>query len=191
MPPSQIYSSATELADLGTLRLDHDTAAPSDRDYALLKARGKPNTNTNTTATTTTASVVVAAGRAPRGLESQVFAWNAFRYTTDERSARDEAKADLHAGQLHRLNRVAGGAAGELGGNLGGAGGQWGAGAGATGGGERRMGKGNGKGKGVVKSTAEEGLCAGRKPDGFVSPPLAKGAAEELGRELFWDGEIV
>jgi hypothetical protein len=44
---------------------------------------------------------------------------------------------------------------------------------------------------GKMKESSEEGLCAGRKPDGVVSPPLAKGAAEELAKDLFWDGEIV
>jgi hypothetical protein len=182
MPPSPppIYSQATELADLGALRLDHDTAAPGDRDYALLHPSGAAHT-------------VVTAGRAPRGLESQVFAWNAFKFTTEERSARDDAKADLHEGQLHRLNRAAGG------GGASGPGGAWGgggAGAGMGGRGWKWGGGGGGGSKGgkmggKMKESSEEGLCAGRKPDGVVSPPLAKGAAEELAKDLFWDGEIV
>lgn len=35
----------------------------------------------------------------------------------------------------------------------------------------------------------EEGLCAGRKPEGNA-PPLAKGFAEELDKSMFWDGPI-
>jgi hypothetical protein len=34
-------------------------------------------------------------------------------------------------------------------------------------------------------------LCAGRKPEGREVPPLAKGFAEELSRDMFWDGPIV
>jgi hypothetical protein len=81
----------TELADLGRLRFDHDTAQATDRDAALFSHQ----------------PVTVRQGRAPKGLEGQVFAWNTFKFTTEERDEKEELKGDLHEGQLHRQNRAA------------------------------------------------------------------------------------
>ena len=85
------FHGSVELADLGRERFDQDTAEATDRDYALNSSQ----------------PVIARAGRAPRGLETQVFAWNTFKYTTEERDDREELKGDLHEGQLHRQNRAA------------------------------------------------------------------------------------
>jgi hypothetical protein len=82
--------------------------------------------------------VTVAKGRAPRGLENAVFAWNSMAYTMDddERNVKEEAKGDLHGGQLHRANRAARGetpAFGGQGGGRGGYGGERGGGMGGRG----------------------------------------------------------
>ena len=165
------FSTSTELADLGRERFDHDTAAIGDRDFALYAER----------------LITLQGGRAPRGLESQVFAWNSFQYVAEERNDLEALKGDLHEGQLHRQNRAAraggvppepvprGGAGGGRGG------GAWkNGGMGVGGGGHAR-----GHGQGVL-----EPLYAGRKPEGRA-PPLAKGWPEELDRSMFWDGPIV
>lgn len=85
------FHGSTELADLGRDRFDHDTAQATDRDAALY-AQGP---------------ITIRQGRAPRGLENQVHAWNTFKFTTEERDEKEELKGDLHEGQLHRQNRAA------------------------------------------------------------------------------------
>lgn len=161
------FTSSTELADLGAARFDHDTAAVGDKDYALTSYHHAP--------------VTVQAGRAPKGLENQVFAWNTFQYTTTERDEKEERKGDLHEGQLHRANRAAAGIpppvmAHENRPASYGSGG--------------RGGRGGGGGGGVGRDDAQlDALCAGRKPEG-IAPPLAKGFAEELDKSLFWDEPI-
>lgn len=168
------FASSTELADLGRERFDHETAEITNRDHALLANQ----------------PVVVRAGRAPKGLENKVHQWNVFQHTTEERDDREERKGDLHEGQLHRQNRAArepqgfgvmGGGTSESAGGLGGVRGR-----GST------RGRGGGRGEvrgGRENNMVEEGLCAGRKPEGNA-PPLAKGFAEELDKSMFWDGPI-
>ncbi|KAF1913070.1 hypothetical protein BDU57DRAFT_419958, partial [Ampelomyces quisqualis] len=154
-----------ELADLGRARFDHDTALATDRDAALQL----------------NVPVAVRQGRAPKGLENQVFAWNAFKYTTEERDGREELKGELHEGMLHRQNRVA---RGDEGGNA----------RGEMEGGRGRGGFGGG-GRGGRNERKEEmdrndgALCAGKKTG--EGAPLAKGFAEELDKGMFWDGPIV
>lgn len=159
------FTTSTELADLGAARFDHDTAAIGDKDYAL---------NTH-------GPVTVPSGRAPKGLETQVFDWNTFQFTTSERDEKEEKKGDLHEGQLHRQNRAAlGGLPAVMA--------REGRPASYGGGGGARGGRGAG---GARSANAQmDALCAGRKPEGNV-PPLAKGFAEELDKSLFWDGPIV
>lgn len=169
---AKYFASSTELADLGAARFDHDTAAIGDKDYAL----------------NSYAPVTVHSGHAPRGLEAQAFAWNTFQYTTNERDEKEEKKGDLHEGQLHRQNRAAQGgppavmAHENRPASYGGGGGSRGGRAGRRG---CRGGSGAGKRNGQL-----DALCAGRKPEGNV-PPLAKGFAEELDKNLFWDEPIV
>ncbi|KAJ4405197.1 hypothetical protein N0V91_005355 [Didymella pomorum] len=170
---SVYFASSTELADLGAARFDHDTAAVGDKDYALNSYNQAP--------------VTVQAGRAPKGLENQVFAWNTFQYTTAERDEKEERKGDLHEGQLHRANRAALGVpppvmthenrpASYSSGGRGGRGGRG-----------RRGGRGGGA---AGRNDAQlDALCAGRKPEGNA-PPLAKGFSEELDRSMFWDEPI-
>jgi hypothetical protein len=155
------FNSSTELLDLGQARFDHDTALATDRDASLY----------------THQPITIRQGRAPAGREAAVFAWNTFKYTTEERDDREELKGNLHEGQLHRQNRVARG----------------------DGDGVReevvREGRGaRGGGRGGRAREKEDGnkdaLCAGRKPEG-EAPPLAKGFAEELSKDMFWDGPIV
>lgn len=158
------FHNSTELADLGRDRFDQDTAAIGDRDFAL----------------NSDAPVAVRTGRAPKGLESQVFAWNTFQYTTEERDDREELKGDLHEGQLHRQNRAA-----RDGPQLalikgGGGGGERGQ--------ERRAGRNCGEDRAGCSMT--DALCAGRKPEGSA-PPLAKGFAEEMDKSMFWEEPIV
>lgn len=166
------FNSSAELADLGTARFDHDTAAIGDKDYALTTHSHTP--------------ITVQAGRAPKGLESQVFAWNTFQYTTDERNEKEEKKGDLHEGQLHRVNRAAigiqSGAMLDEGRLMSSRGGGAGRGRGAARGGRGGAPVGGGGGR-------LDPLCAGRKPEGNA-PPLAKGFAEELDKSLFWDEPI-
>ena len=163
------FSSSTELADLGAARFDHDTAAIGDKDFALISYGRAP--------------VTVQSGRAPKGLEYQVFAWNTFQYTTTERDGREEKKGDLHEGQLHRQNRAAAGillavmAYENRPASYGGDGAR-----GRRGG---RTGGEPGRNDGQL-----DALCAGRKPEGDA-PPLAKGFAEELDESMFWDEPIV
>tara|TARA_R110002003_G_scaffold296_2_gene18599 strand:+ start:12217 stop:12750 length:534 start_codon:yes stop_codon:yes gene_type:complete len=166
-PTSTFFHLSTELADLGRARFDHDTAQATDRDASLFAG----------------APVTVRQGRAPKGLEDQVFAWNTFKYTTAERDDREELKGDLHEGQLHRQNRAAVAVAGG-GGMVGG---------GMMGGGGSRGGGGGGgaaRGRGGKSDGTMDALCAGRKPGGEMAP-LAKGCAEELDKGMFWDGRIV
>jgi hypothetical protein len=170
------FTTSIEIADLGAARFDHDVAAVGDRDYAL----NRPGQH-----------VAVQAGRAPRGLESQVFAWNTFQYMDGERNEKEEKKGDLHEGQLHRANRAAAAGGGQVmgfenrpatygdGGMRGGFGGR----GGFDGRGGMRGGAG-GPGDGKM-----DALCAGRKP-AVHAPPLAKGFAEELDKSLFWDEPI-
>ncbi|KAH7071851.1 hypothetical protein BKA63DRAFT_554766 [Paraphoma chrysanthemicola] len=171
------FHSATELADLGRARFDHDTALATDRDIAL--QIGGP--------------VTVRQGRAPRGLEDQVFAWNTFKYTTEERDDREELKGELHDGQLHRQNRTVtegmNGGGGEMGGPGFGGRGRGGKG-GVMGGGGSRGGRGGGRGGRENQDGTMDALVAGRKPAGGA-PPLAKNFAEELDKSMFWDGPIV
>ncbi|KAI4621388.1 uncharacterized protein J4E87_006604 [Alternaria ethzedia] len=172
------YHNSVELFDLGITRFDQDTAAVGDRDFAL-HAQGP---------------VLARAGRAPRGLESQVHAWNTFQYTTEEVNEREELKGDLHGGQLHRENRAAAngqGGGGMNGGGKGGFGGGYAGRGGDRGGrGAARGGRAGGAGRGGRDDGALEGLCAGRKPD-YDCPPMAKGMAEEMDKSMFWDGPIV
>jgi hypothetical protein len=173
---ASFYHNSVELFDLGATRFDQDTAAVGDRDFALH----------------TYQPVIARAGRAPRGLESQVHAWNTFQYTTDEVNEREELKGDLHGGQLHRENRAAAhpqgaggmGRGGGFGGGYGGRGGERG------GRGAARGGRAGGAGRGGRDDGQSEGLCAGRKPD-YDAPPLAKGMAEEMDKSMFWDEPIV
>jgi phytoene dehydrogenase-like protein len=160
---------SAELADLGQARFDHDTAEATDRDAALFSHQ----------------PIAVRQGRAPKGLENKVFAWNTFKYTTDERDDREELKGELHEGQLHRQNRAAREPEGFAvqGGRFGG---------GARGGSEM---KGGGGGRGAGNGGLErydsraDALCAGRMQGN--TPPLAKGYAEELSKDMFWDEPIV
>lgn len=165
------FTPTTELADLGLARADYSTAAAGDRDAALHADQ----------------PITVTAGRAPRGLETQVHAWNTFQYTTEERDDREDLKGDLHEGQLHRQNRMARGepVGVEAGGGRGGRGGF--AARGGRGGGGLRGGR-AGVGGGAEGGMGDA-LCAGRKPEGRM-PPLAKGLAEEMDKSMFWDGPI-
>ena len=81
----------TSYADLGTSRYNTTVAAPDQKDLALR----------------INAPVNVKQGRAPRGLEAQVFAWNTFELVTEDVDEDAEAAGDLHGGQLHRANRAA------------------------------------------------------------------------------------
>ena len=83
-PTKSYFASSIEIADLGGARYDQETAAIGDRDYSLVRP-GQ--------------AVAVQAGRAPKGLESQVFAWNTFQYTTEERNEKEELKGehDVHS----------------------------------------------------------------------------------------------
>ncbi|KAF2821061.1 hypothetical protein CC86DRAFT_411369 [Ophiobolus disseminans] len=154
--PTNIFALSTELADLGRERFDHDTAQATDRDASLF----------------THGPVAVREGRAPKGLEKQVFAWNTFKFTTEERDDREELKGDLHEGQLHRQNRAARDPNPPT--HFAGGGGRGGARAGRAGWDDGKM----------------DALCAGRKPEG-EAPPLAKGYAEEMDKSMFWDEPIV
>lgn len=165
-----VHFASTELADLGAARFDRDTAAVGDKDYALNSYSQAP--------------ITVQAGRAPKGLENQVFAWNTFQYTTTERDEREERKGDLHEGQLHRANRAAQGLPPSVkahenrsvsygSGSRGERGGRGSRGGGACGRNDVQL----------------DALCAGRKPE-CTAPPLAKGFAEELDKSMFWDGPI-
>lgn len=167
MSTNPYFTPTTELADLGSARFDHDTAAIGDKDYALTRSCNP---------------VTVQAGRAPKGLESQVFAWNTFQFTTEDRNEKEEKKGDLHEGQLHRANRVAAGQA---------VGGGFENGRVANGGGGRG-GKGGRASAGRVETGrgTMDALVAGRKPEGVPVPPLAKGFAEELDKNMFWEEPI-
>jgi hypothetical protein len=171
-PEPSFYHNSIELFDLGITRFDQDTAAIGDRDYALHA----------------TQPVIARAGHAPRGLESQVHAWNTFQYTTDEVNEREELKGDLHGGQLHRENRAAANPQGAGASGKGGYGGRGGMDRGGRG--AARGARAAGAGRGAGGGGQLEGLCAGRKPD-FDAPPLAKGMAEEMDKSMFWDGPIV
>ena len=139
------YNPATDLADLGGVRFDQDTAAISSRDTALV--RGGP--------------VPIHKGRVAAGMDAQVFAWNTYQFNTEDRNERDELKADLHGGQLHRQNRAARG--------------------------ELRPPPGVSRGK----ATSDGLRAGMRPEGEVEVPPLAKGIPEELGAELFWDKPIV
>lgn len=170
---SSFYHNSVELFDLGIARFDQDTAAVGDRDLALHASQ----------------PVIARAGRAPRGLESQVHAWNTFQYTTDEVNGREELKGDLHGGQLHRENRAAANPQGMAPTGSGGRGSRGGFERGGRGG--ARGGRAGGTGRGGGRDDGQmEGLCAGRKPD-FDAPPMAKGMAEEMDKSMFWDEPIV
>jgi hypothetical protein len=154
---ASFYHSSVELADLGRERFDQDTAEATDRDTALHSHQ----------------HIIARTGRAPRGLETAVFAWNTFQYTTNEISGREELKGDLHAGQLHRENRIAregSQAMGPMGGG--------------------HMGGGARGGRAVKDDGRLDALCAGRKLENDA-PPLAKGKTEEMDNNMFWDGPIV
>jgi hypothetical protein len=184
------FHSSTELADLGRERFDHDTAEITDRDAALFADQ----------------PVNVRKGKAPRGLENQVFAWTTFKYTTEERDDREELKGELHEGQLYRQNKAArdldagmgfdsgdgfgrGGMMGRggRGGGGGGGGGMYGRGGGPSRGGMNGGGRG-GRNAGQSENVGDT-LCAGRKPDGEAAP-LAKGTGD-MDKKLFWSGPIV
>ncbi|KAF2789380.1 hypothetical protein K505DRAFT_193653, partial [Melanomma pulvis-pyrius CBS 109.77] len=167
--------ATTEILDLGRDRFDHDTAAIGDRDTALHRTPG---------------TVKVAKGRAPPGLEPQVFAWNSLQYMAAEENAKEALK-----GSLHRAARAPQPPQGPQGG----AGGAWG---GQLGRGDgqlvredgklskrRRGGKGGTRG-GRATTETDDCVVAARGPAGDV-PPLAKGCAVELDRSLFWEENIV
>lgn len=125
--------------------------------------------------------VFVRQGRAPAGMEQQVFAWSTFQYETDERDDREERKGDLHGGQLHRQNRAARGE--------------------PTGpppprasSGRGRGGRGRGGHNGLngqngqgAQDELQPKICA-RAQEGV--PNLAKGKPQELSDDLFWDKPI-
>ncbi|ORY18926.1 hypothetical protein BCR34DRAFT_453578, partial [Clohesyomyces aquaticus] len=156
------------LADLGQSRYDQDVAAVGDRDHAFFAAE----------------PLHVARGRAPKGLEAQVFAWNLLQHDAGEKDDREELKGDLHGGQLHRANRAAlhphsampppspmtrGG---------------------GDGGRERgRKGRGGGQMNGNGKPHGSDSMIAAMKPDKECAPQ-AKGIAAELSADLFWNGPI-
>ncbi|KAJ4354168.1 uncharacterized protein N0V89_005901 [Didymosphaeria variabile] len=158
----ETFATSNEAADLGQERYDQDTAAIGDRDDALY-ANGP---------------VLVRQGRAPAGMEQQIFAWSAFQYETEERNSREELKGDLHGGQLHRQNRAARGE--------------------QTGppppreprrGKDRRGGPGGMTGSNAQANPGLEPLICGRRVDD-KTPKLAKGRPEELDEDLFWDKPI-
>ncbi|KAF2472860.1 uncharacterized protein BDR25DRAFT_283415 [Lindgomyces ingoldianus] len=143
------YPYDTSLADLGQIRYDQDVAAIGDRDHAFF----------------TQAPVHVASGRAPEGLEAQVFAWNLMQHTTEDRDDREELKGDLHGGQLHRANRAALQPVPNM--SL-----------------LEPVG-----GRGRANLSPFDPLVAAYKPENSC-PPLAKGHAAELPAELFWNEPI-
>ena len=158
----------TSLQDLGRDRYDQDVAAVGDRDYAFFATR----------------PVHVAEGRAPKGLEAQVFAWNAMHYTTEEKDRNTELKGDLHGGQLHRANRAAKLADQPMQ--------MYMPGFDTT----REKGKKKGKGPGAGgvngKNVEEENyMTAARKPAGGDVWPLCKGIPQELDADLFWNEPLV
>lgn len=147
------FTTTTELHDLGATRFDRDTAAPSDRDTALLYRHA-------------VVPVITPQGRAPPGLEAKVHEWTTFQFTTEDLDRVEELKGDLHGGMLHRVNRAA---RGEV-----------------TGG--AMIGN---RGRGSNKETAQETkLCGGREGEGDAAL-VAKGMAEEMGKDMFWSGPIV
>ena len=162
-----VFASSTEIMDLGRERFDKDVAAANDRDTSLYYAPG---------------TVRLQQGRAPKGMESKVWAWTTMQYTDEEKNEKEEMKGDLHGGQLHRQNRAAR-APDES---------QRFVGDGRSGmvGRKQRGGRGGGRGGGIVQDRKDEGLVAGRKPD-HDAPPLAKGFAEEMDRSMFWEEAIV
>jgi hypothetical protein len=161
----------TSLYDLGNERYELAVADASDRDHAIMAQ----------------APIHVAAGRAPQGLEQQVFAWNTLQYTDEDKDVKVEALGDLHAGQLHRANRaaVAPPPPGPPGMGMGMNGGGGGRGRGGRGG----RGRGGGRGGAMARDPMWDPLIAGRKPS-ETCPPQAKGFPEELDKSLFWDGPI-
>ncbi|KAF2261289.1 hypothetical protein CC78DRAFT_583834 [Lojkania enalia] len=182
------YSPDIEIADLGAERFDQDVAAIGDRDHAFFA----------------TGSVNVAKGRAPKGLESQVFAWNQFAFVDEDKDVVAEMKGDLHGGQLHRANRAARESAmdiireeGPMGGGYGGGGmGPMGGGRGEQGFGVAGFGGLGGKSRGKKKDggigggfQAPKPLRAACKPP-HDARPLAKGFAEELSADMFWNTPI-
>lgn len=164
------YDTTTAILDLGRERFDQDVAAVGDRDTALHTYHRQP--------------VTIAKGRAPKGMEAQVFAWNAMQYTTEDKDEKEEAKGDLHGGQLHRQNRAArepppatfGAPPGLR--DRSGRGGRGG------------RGGGRGRGGGAFQVEEEGFLRAAIKPD-HPAPSLCKGFADELSADLFWDKPIV
>lgn len=161
---TEYFETETAIHDLGRERFDHDVAAIGDRDTAFF-ASGPVN---------------VAKGRAPMGMERQVFAWNTMHYTTEDKDDKEELKGDLHGGQLHRQNRAARAPPPKLD--------MIGGGGGGGGGGMRRRGGANKAGG--IDGGLEESLRAAMKPE-HDAPPLAKGFAEELSADMFWSEPIV
>ncbi|KAF2187878.1 hypothetical protein K469DRAFT_748727 [Zopfia rhizophila CBS 207.26] len=157
----------TSLADLGKARFDHDVAAIDNRrDTAFFS--NKP--------------VHLAQGRAPKGLEAAVFAWNTLQFTTDDKDGVTELKGDLHGGQLHRANRAAREPPPPLMVTRGRRGGRGGRGGRVDGGGDDR---------GAASMEMPGGvLVAGRKPD-HEAPPCAKGCPVELSADMFWDEPLM
>lgn len=174
------YASATEIADLGRERFDHDTAAFGDRDDVARLA----------------GPVILRQGRAPPGMENKVFEWSLLQYDTGEQNEREELKGELHGGQLHRQNRVA---RGELAGppppqiHMAPRSGRGGRGM-AHGASSMRggmMGAGFRGGFAMDGGTlAPEDLVAARRTDPNA-PPLAKGYPKELSADMFWSEPIV
>ncbi|KAL5115129.1 hypothetical protein ACEQ8H_006965 [Pleosporales sp. CAS-2024a] len=146
----RLLEQSTEMADLGQARFDHETAEVTDRDAALWVEQ----------------PVHVRQGRAPKGLEDKAFAWQTFKYTTEDRNEKEELKGELHEGQLHRQNRAAREAEMQA----------------AQGGRAARA------RRQEPDDNKADALCAGRKQG--HGPPLAKGFAEELTKDMFWEGPL-
>lgn len=174
--PEDYYDPDVDLFDLGPSRFDKDVAAIDHRkDAALAGGHGHNQFHAQPPRAAPVARAPVKAENA-----ANAFKWKAFQYQDSDRDVQAEQKEDLHGGQLHRQNRAARGE--EVvrgpprflaGGGRGGGGGRaryaerWGA-----------------------APPVENGTRAGLRPveGGW---PVAKGMAEELGAEMFWDGPIV
>jgi hypothetical protein len=171
MSSSPTSYRANELDDLGQARADADTAAIGDKDYALRNA----------------IETHVRRPKPAKGHEATIFAWNSLQYTTEDRNLQEEAKGDLHGGQLHRANRAAReqGEQGrapegfERGGRM-------------FRGGKTREGRDRGKGASGrrVEEDLYENFAAGRKPD-FDALPVGKAVPEEVRAEDVWGEEIL
>lgn len=138
------------------------TAAPTPLDHAL-----QPHAHAHTHAGPP--PLPPQHGRAPPGLETRVFAWRTFEYTTAERDVREEKKGELHGGVLWRMNREVG----------------------RERGGGKVEGDGNAKGVPLCAGRRGEGMSGeGGGVRVGMGIGMAKGVAKEVEKELFWEGEI-